>query len=280
MGGLLEALHRASVLASVASYALPLYEAYTRRSRFYSALFAAILLVSSALHCEETGLCAAFSAPAHAALSAASAGLSLYLGALMSLVVLEIRNELVGRALMGLWALAATLRDPADAPTNAAVTALLAGCLLAADVATFRRRFAAAWWRRLALIGAMAAGGWVLFEAVHRSTAPESHAIFHVYLSGTVYLLLLAQRTKRTLARAATAAAAAAGRGRLGGGGASSGVFAMTTPTKRRPGSGGMPLGAAAGHLGPEGGGDEGEAADGDGGGGASTAHKAPGTVA
>lgn len=269
--GVLDLVHRFSVLVSVASYALPLYEGLQRRSAFYTLVFGGVLCVSSLVHCEESGVCAAYAPATHERLATLSSGLSLYLGGLMALVVLEIRAEVVGRALMGLWALAATARDAGDTATNAGVTVGLAALLLAADVAAFKRRFTPAWWKRLGLILAMAGCGYGLFELIHVSTAPESHAIFHVYLSACCYLLLLAQRTKRALA-------ARGGAKRPGGPGAavSSGVaHSYSTPTKRRGGGSGeaLPAGAAATSMGGLYGG-EGDGGD------PRAAHKEPGSVA
>lgn len=258
--GLGDAFHSLFVLVAVGSYALPLYEALQRRSTFYTAVFGAVLLLSASLHCEEAGVCAPFAPSTHARLSTLSGGMSLYLGCLMLLVVLEIRGEVLGRAVMAVWAVAATLRDAHDNPTNAAVATALGVAVLAFDTLTWRRKFTGAWWKRLGLIAVMAALGGGLFKLVHATGLYEWHGIWHLYLSGAVYLLLLAQRTKRQLAAAASRGVGAGVGGvgakgaRLGGGGAAAshavssyGSNPLTTPTKRRSGAG-----ASAGVLGGE----------------------------
>ena len=228
-------LHELVVLASVCSYALPLYEALARRSRFYTAVFGCVLLLSGATHCDETGVCAPLSSGARGTLAVLSSGMSVYLAGLMLLVVLEVRNEGVPRALLALWAAGAALRDASDVATNGAVTLALGLLFLAADVSMFKRRFTPAWWRRLGLILAMAALGGALFKAVH--TLYVWHGIWHVYFAGCCYLLLLAQRTKRTLAARGGAKAAGGAHGAAAHVGAAQ--HGLTTPIKRRSSSGG-----------------------------------------
>ena len=246
--GLSDLFHSLFVLGAVGSYLLPLFEALQRRSTFYTVVFSSVFLLSASLHCEETGICAPFDPKTHERLSMLSGGMSLYLGALMLLVALEIRNEWLGRSLMLLWALFATMRDAHDLKVNGVVTLILGVIIFIGDMAMFRRKLTPAWWRRLALIAAMAALGAALFKLVH-SAVYYWHGIWHVYLAGSIYLLLLAQRTKRMLA-----AKAGGKRGSAGGTGLSSGMVApLTTPTKRR-GGGGVPgasvsVGASAGKM-------------------------------
>ena len=243
--GVGEVLRSFFVLAAVGSYGLPLYEAIQRRSKFYITVFSIILGLSATMHCHETGVCSNLSQSMQDRLSTLSGGMSLYLGALMLLIVFEIRNEMLARVIMAIWAGAATFRDPHDLKVNLPITLVLGIIILVADVTMFRRRFTSAWWRRLGLISLMALFGAGLFRMVH-SAVNYWHGIWHIYIATTVYLLMLAQRTKRMLA------AKQAGKRVPGGTGHSSGMNQpLTTPTKRR-GGGSIGNGAAAGILEPE----------------------------
>lgn len=231
--GLSDLVHSLVVLASVGSYALPLAEGVQRKSRFYTVLFGSLIGLSFALHCEETGICDAFPHDTHARLRALSVGVSWWLAGIMGLVVLEIRQEVLGRLLTGLWAAAVVaLRGPDDPRFAGVGTVLLVGLVFAVDVVAFKRRFSGAFWKRLALIGAMVAVGAGVFRLIHAGY--RWHGIYHIYLSAVVYLLLLAQRHKR--------GQAAAGRGgphRRVSAVTSGVVGGLTTPSKRRAGSGG-----------------------------------------
>jgi hypothetical protein len=199
--GLTDLLHSVAVLGTCSAYLLPLYEALQRRSAFYVAVFATTVTLSFALHCEESGLCRPFAPPLHEKLRAVSQGASVFLAGLMALIVFEIRNEWAGRALMALWAVGAVARDADDTPFNLGGVGALAAVLLLVDALLFRRQFNAAWWKRLALISAGLLLGAALFRLVH---GVWWHGVWHAYVGLSIYLLMLAQRTKRMLARCAS----------------------------------------------------------------------------
>lgn len=246
--GLGDLLHSALVLFSCAAYGLPLYEAVQRRSVFYVVVLSLTITLSFALHCEESGICRPYAAVVHERLRALSQGVSLFLLGLMTLVAFEIRAEAFARSAVALWAAAVTLRDADDLRLNIGGTLLLGVALLGVDAALYRRTFSPAWWRRLSLIATMALGAAGIFRLVHSFWW---HGVWHVYLAGCVHLLLLAQRTKRMLAKsgghvrprggaAAVAPSAGASSGVAAGGGE---PHAAGTPMKRR-GDAPPPVGA------------------------------------
>lgn len=101
--------------------------------------------------------------------------------------------------------------------------------VLIVDVATYKRRFTPAYWRRLGLITLMAVVGAVIFRLL--KVLWVWHGIWHLYMASTCYLLLLAQRTKQRLSGKASRDVAALG--------TSSNIAGLTTPIKRRAGGGG-----------------------------------------
>ena len=228
--GLSDALHSALVLGTSAAYALPLYEAIQRRSSFYTLTFAVILTLSFALHCEESGLCAPFETPFHDRLAVISQGMSYFLFGLMTLVAFEIRNDLVARAVVAMFAIGITGRDVYDLNFNIGGMLALGILLAVVDSALFSRQFTAAYWRRLGVIVAMALGGALIFRAVHSFWW---HGVWHVYFAGSIHLLLLAQRTKRMLARGGGHASHGA-RGANVGYSSNVADSGLTTPLKRK----------------------------------------------
>jgi hypothetical protein len=246
-----DALHALFVLLTTASYLLPLYEAASRRSAFYGALFSAVFAASFTLHCEETGLCSPLAPATHAALKPVSDALSYFLLSVMLLVVLEIRNERLGRGVGGAWAVLVWATDPGATARNTGVTLLLALAVLILDVAAHKRKFTPAYWRRLGLIAAMAAVGAALFRLLR--VLWVWHGVWHLYAAAATWLLLLAQRHKQRMLASKGAGGGSGGSGSgAGRGGHSSGVGAsLTTPLKRagRGGGGGGVDGAAAGVL-------------------------------
>ena len=244
--GLADVLHSGLVLCTTGAYALPLFEAIQRRSTFYTLLFTVILTLSFALHCEESGLCAPYEPAFHDRLAVISQGMSYYLFGIMTLVALEIRSDLVARAVVAIVAIAFTVRDVYDTAFNVGGMLAVGVLLLVVDSALFSRSFSAAYWRRLAVIAGMAGVGALIFRAVHSFWW---HGVWHIWLAGCIHLLLLAQRTKRLLARGAAGAHGGRG-GKSAAAGFSSNVAdsGLTTPLKRK-GGGGAGLGVSAGNL-------------------------------
>lgn len=254
MGAFADFVHGLFVLLTVGTYALPIYEGVKRRSLFWTVLFSVLGVLSFAMHCEETGICSDLPPIWHRRLQVADLGLSWFLLNCMTQVVLELRNETAGRVTAGALAALVVLRDVFDIRRNLLATVLVSGVLMAVDIVQHRRKFSAAWWRRLALIGGMAAIGALLFRALKYLWA--WHGIFHVYYVVTCYLLLLAQRHKRSLAAVNRAARAGGAAAAAGGSSSSSGVasghadgLGFSTPLKRAHGDGSGAVGATAGAL-------------------------------
>jgi len=227
-----EAVHSLWVLLTNASFGVLVWEGIQRRSAFYTILFLALGSLSFALHCEETGICAPLSTTGMARLQIADLGLSYFLFNVMMLVVLEVRMEVTGRLLAGAAAILFVARNAFDIKFNVTVSLILGAALLAVDANVNKRRFRPAWWRRLALIGGMAAAGALLFKLLKSLWAV--HGLWHIYYVTCCYLILLAERYKKTLqgtgkARAVgqkqDAPAAAAGSGA---------AYGISTPMKRR----------------------------------------------
>jgi len=250
MGAFADFVHGLFVLLTVGTYALPIYEGVKRRSAFWTVLFAVLGVLSFAMHCEETGICSDLPPIWHRRLQVVDLGLSWFLLNCMTQVVLELRNETAGRVTAGALAALVVLRDVFDMKRNLLATAIVSGVLMAVDVVQHRRKFSAAWWRRLALIGGMAAIGALLFRALKYLWA--WHGIYHVYYVVSCYLLLLAQRHKRSLA-AVNKAARAGGASGAGSSGVASGHaegLGLSAPLKRAHGDGSSVVaGASAGAL-------------------------------
>ena len=231
MGAVADLLHALWVLATTASFSILIMEGMARRSPFYVALFVVLGCIGWGLHCEETGICSPLSTSMHARLQVADLGLSYFLLGVMILVVLEIRMEVTGRLAVAALAIAVTARDAFDLKFNVAACLLLCGLLLAIDARVHARRFPPAFWRRFALIAAMAAGGALLFKLV--KTLWAAHGLWHLYYVSSCYLLLLAERTKKNvMARQRRAPQSAIAVSAVAHG------VAGTTPMKRKSGSG------------------------------------------
>ena len=224
------------VLASTASYGLPAYEGIQRGSPFYTLLFLLLGCVSFVLHCEETGVCTTLAPDVHARLSSASEALSLFLLGVVLRVVFEVRGEVLGRAVAAAWALVAWVQfSGAARGVNAAVAGALAVGVLLFDIARYKRKFTAAYFKRLGLIALMAAAGAGLFSLM---SAWLWHGVWHVYASAATFLLLLAQRHKRILASRPRDGAAS--------GHSSRGAAGLPPPLTRRGAPGGGGGGATA----------------------------------
>jgi hypothetical protein len=222
------------VLLTTLSFLLPLWEAFLRKSAFWVILFAALLVSSFTVHCEETGVCSPYPASTHARLLSFFSTLNLFMLNSMLLVVLEVKGELRSRVVVGIWALLAALRDPSDIVFNIPTSVALGVVLLAIDSWAYARRFTPAYWRRLALIASLAAVGAGLFSLL--KLLSFSHGIWHLYLATGAYLLLLAQRHKRALAAARSASRHGGNSG--GSGHSSSAQHGRGTPLKRGKGGG------------------------------------------
>jgi hypothetical protein len=282
MGGLSDLMHGVFVVVASASYLLPLHEgAVARRSTFYSALFATLLLLSVLLHVDDAGIAEPLPQAAHDALQNVSMALSYFLFNVMLLVALEVRGERLGRSVAAAGAVVAYATNPSAVSRNVALGVVLAVITLVLDVAIYKRRFTAAYWRRLGLIAAMAAVGAGLFAGLRMLWL--WHGIWHAYTATATWLLLLAQRHKHRLAsgRAAdgggiggglsssSSSSSLPGGGGGGGGGggrgtmggAASNVDTLTTPVKRAGRATIGEYGAAASALSPMGRGAAGGAA-------------------
>lgn len=184
--------HGLFVLLTTASFCILVWEGIQRRSVFYTALFVVLGTTTFALHCEETGICNPLTHESYLRLQALDLGLSYFLLNVMLLVVLEIRMEVTGRLAGGALTLLIVARDVLDLPFNVLTSVALGAALLGVDAWLNHRSFRPAWWRRLALIFGMAAGGALLFKALKSLWA--IHGIWHVYYVACCYLLLRAER--------------------------------------------------------------------------------------
>lgn len=262
MGDLSDLLHSLFVLLTTFSYALPMWEGIQRRSVHHTLLFASQGVLSFVLHCQETGLCAPLKAKVHASLTSLSATLVYYLLFIMLGVVFEIRSETLLRLVglvtsAGMYAL-----DPSATSRNVAAVACLCLLVLVADVAMSPRQFTEKYWKRLVVIAGMAGLGLLLLRLL--SVLWVWHGVWHVYFIGATYLLLLAQRVKKTQQAKRPNGGAAGGRGSASSSGTAQG---SSTPVKRRGPGPGRLEGAAAlpmeGSSGEEGGGMLGRTDDG-----------------
>ena len=273
------------VLLSTASYLLPLMEARRRRSPFWAFLFLSLLALTFLTHCEDLGLCAPLADATLARLHSLARGVTYYLLLCIELVVFEVRqHEAAARAVCGAWALLVWLVDPAGGAVaaNVAASLLLTGALFLLELRASARRIVwPPYLTRLAVIAAIAAGGFALFSLLHRFWL--WHGVWHIYNAGACFVLLLAQRRKLENSQARRARGGGGGEGahaarRGGGGGGGYGSAGgsttidagMTTPVKRfsdgSDGAGGA--GAVAPHVAGEGGGSGAAAGGGSGGGG------------
>lgn len=239
--GFSDLIHGLFVLGAVASYALPLQEAIKRKSWYLICLFGSIAVLSFFMHCEHTGFCVKLSEETEAELEIVDKGLTLYIFSIMLLVVLEIRQEVLGRIVFAVLAFLLSVRDPQAGAnfTNITVTLIAAAVLFLYDIKQHPRRFSQAWAKRMTLIAVLAAGGALLFKLLKAFWV--AHGIWHLYTGVTVYLLLVAQREKANVVQLnkASRVAAAGGSSSSGGGltGSSSGGGAggsIGTPFKRR----------------------------------------------
>jgi hypothetical protein len=228
---LADALHGLFVLLTTCSYLLPAWEGVQRKSAFYTALFALLLLVSFVLHIDETGLSPEPLSPlAHERLHDVSLSLSYFLATVLLLVVLELRaeSEVLGRIVAGVWAAVVWATGPGALARNVGATVAIGVVVLLVDVAVHKRRFAPSYWRRLGLIAAMGGVGGLLFRLLR--VLWVWHGLWHLYLAVATYLLLLAQRRKSEL----VAARGGGGRGSAasggGGGGWGSGGLLGSAP--------------------------------------------------
>jgi hypothetical protein len=210
-----DVLHSLFVLLTVLTYALPIYEGIVRKSPFYISLFVTLGVLSFCLHCEETGLCDPLTNHWFKRLQTLDLGLSYLLLNVMLHVVLMIKNETASRVSSFFIACGIMYRDPFDLRRNLLVSGIVAILLLIFDVIQYRRTFftSALWWRRIALIAAMAAVGALLFRLLKIMWA--WHGIWHVYYVVSCYLLLLAQREnlRRTAEKLKGSASGSSGMG-------------------------------------------------------------------
>ena len=201
--------HSLFIILTTCSYWIPIIEALQRNSTFYTSLFTSLFTVSFLLHLDEAGLYSGIKEDTHERLQLLSLGLSYYLFNVMSLVILEIRNEFYSRIVMGVFVIFVSLRDISDMKVNILGSIAIAVCLFFLDIVMYSRRFSAAYWRRLILIIVMILIGVGLFKLINKLWI--WHGIWHGYMSITTYLLLLAQRHKRMLAMKAAKAKSASG---------------------------------------------------------------------
>jgi Protein of unknown function (DUF3522) len=201
--------HSLFIILTTCSYWIPIIEALQRNSTFYTSLFTSLFTVSFLLHLDEAGLYSGIKEDTHERLQLLSLGLSYYLFNVMSLVVLEVRNEFYSRIVMGAFVIFITLRDITDMKFNVVGSLAITFCLFFLDIIMYSRKFSAAYWRRLLLIIFMILIGIGLFKLINKLWI--WHGIWHGYMSLTTYLLLLAQRHKRMLAMKAAKAKAATG---------------------------------------------------------------------
>jgi hypothetical protein len=200
MAGLTDLVHSLFVLLTTFSYALPAWEGVQRRSFHHAAIFAAQGVLAFVLHCEETGLCAPLKAAVHQSLTRMSAVLANYVLFVMLGVVFELRSEQLLRAvgatssLLLAW-LGGTAGPSSVTPMNALLSIAITLAVLAVDVQLFARRFTPAYWKRLTVIGGMAALGLGLLRLL--SVLWLWHGISHLFNICCCYLLLLAQRHKK-----------------------------------------------------------------------------------
>lgn len=223
-------VHALFVLLSTASYALPAFEGISRGSPFYTLLFLTLGCLSFVLHCEETGICSPLKSPVHARLAEVSEMSSIFLLGVMLLVVFEVRScELLGRVVAGAWAVMSWFQYPGLVLFNAGVSSALALGVLAFDVWRAKRRFTQTDLRRLALLFVMGLLGAGLFKLLHALWL--WHGVWHIYIAGSTYLLLLAQRRKSELARQRAPRAGAASSSH------SAALAGHTTPLRRKGGA-------------------------------------------
>jgi hypothetical protein len=277
------------VLLSTASYLLPLMEARRRRSPFWAFLFLSLLALTFLTHCEDMGLCAPLADATLARLHSLTRGVTYYTLLCVELVVFEVRqHEAAARAVCGAWALLVWIVDPAGGAVaaNVAASLLLTGALFLFELRASARRIVwPPYLTRLAVIAAIAAGGFALFSLLHRFWL--WHGVWHVYNAGACFVLLLAQRRKLENSQARRArggggeGASAVRRGGGGGGGYGSGGgnggsttidAGLTTPVKRFSDGGGGDGAGSAGAVAPRVA-SEGSGSSGDGGGSAQQLH-------
>lgn len=209
-------VHSLWILLTNASFGLLVLEGVRRKSVFYISLFSCLGLLSFALHCEETGICQPLSTKMHKRLQTADLGLSYFLFGVMLMTVLEIKMETTAKMVAAAFAAFITARDVFDLKFNVIGMLTAGAVLLMVDAIVNKRRFRAAWWRRLSLICSMAAAGALLFRALKSLWA--IHGLFHLYYVSACYLVLLAERHKKSLAGSSGSSSAS----RAGGGGSTS----------------------------------------------------------
>lgn len=195
--------HALFVVLSCFAYGLPLYEGIQRRSLFWIITFALSIILSLSTHCEETGLCESHGKIVQERHFELNRALSFFLMGCIFLVVFEIRSEILGRVLMGLWAVFLFLYGDTDATVlNTVVTFIISIFILLYDIRRFNRRFTQAQGRRLGLITGMGIIGTGLFALLKMFWV--WHGLWHFYVAGATYLLLLAQRHKNMLSKKRT----------------------------------------------------------------------------
>jgi hypothetical protein len=202
-------VHGLFVLLTTLTWCLPLTEGVRRRSPFWVALFTIAVVLSFAMHCDETGLCSAWPPTIAQRLRVADLAFSWFLLHTMAAVVLDVREEVAARVVGGVLAAGFMARGVADTRFNIVVSALAIVAVFLADWRLHHRRLTASWWRRIALVAGLVCVGALLFRLLRLLWA--LHGLWHMYVAGATHLLLLAQRRKHELAASAAAAGAGAG---------------------------------------------------------------------
>ena len=95
------------------------------------------------------------------------------------LLPISVKAEVVCRVVVAVaTVLLFFLRDPSDVSTTIPVTLSLGTVIFVIDAAYHRRRFTAAYWRRLGLIGALAGAGAGLFSLL--KLLSFTHGVWHL----------------------------------------------------------------------------------------------------